>query len=85
MVSTFLYGNNLYVYYRRVTTMSDKPRLVDVMQPEAGQILSANLSLGTPYIYASMSDTFEGKLVSVRVDADELRAWRAHHTSDGGT
>ena len=49
--------------------------MVDVQQPEAAEIVAANLSIGTPNIAEFHWDG--DKLRAVRVKADDLRKWRA--------
>lgn len=61
-----------------------KPKMLTVYQPDAGLIASENVSLGTPHIAYSTSDTFTGKLVSVTVDADDYRAWQAGLSNTSG-
>ena len=53
--------------------MSDKPRLVEVLPSEAQQIKDDGL--GGPHLHELHGIYW--------ADADELRAWRATHTSDG--
>lgn len=65
------------------TPSGKKAAFADVQQPEAGELVFANIrgDIDAPHIVYSTSDTFEGKLVSVRVKADELRKWRASQTT----
>lgn len=57
--------------------MESKPKLTLIRNPdELAELLRHNGELGYPQLQAD--NTFE-----FWADADELRAWRATHTSDG--
>ena len=62
-----------------------KQTFVDVQQPEAGELMDANIrgDIAAPHIAMSSTDTFMGKLVSVRVKSSELKKWRSANKPSG--
>ena len=62
---------------QRAYPKKDKPRWVDVQQPEADELVSANLRIGSPHIVSFNWNDDMTEVESVRVNADELRKWRA--------
>lgn len=59
--------------------MSDKPRLVVVGHTEAKALMADPANLAVPSLVRIRS----GQGVAYMADADELRAWRLQHTSQG--
>ena len=64
----------------RVTVMSnDKPRLVEVTSDELDTILADRADIARPYIFSSRINN----RIHFFANAEDIRAWRLQHTSQG--